>query len=64
MDPLRTAHVHSTLPVVAVHVVSFEPLNEGRKGRLEPNRCESVIFDDVFVVDSQKLVRNYQYFET
>lgn len=64
MDPLRATHVHSTLPVVAVDVVSLEPLDEGRKGGFEPDRGESIIFDNVFVVDSQELVCNYQYFKT
>ena len=64
MDPLRATHVHSALPVVAVDIVSFEPLDEGRKGGLEPDRGEGVIFDDLFVIDSQELVHNYQYFET
>ena len=63
MDPLRATHVHSSLPVVAVDVVSFEPLDEGREGGFEPDCGESVIFDDLFIVDSQELVRNYQYFE-
>ena len=63
MDPLRGTHVHSALPVVAVGVVSFEPLDEGRKGGFQPDRGQGVIFDDVFVVDPQKLVRGYQYFE-
>jgi hypothetical protein len=64
VDPLRATHVHSALPVVAVDILSFEPLDEGRKGGFEPNRSKSIIFDNLFVVDSQKLVRNHQYFET
>ena len=64
MDPLRATHVHSALPVVAVDVVGFEPLDEGRKGGFEPDRGEGVIFDNLFVVDSQELVRNYRYFGT
>jgi hypothetical protein len=64
VDPLRATHVHSALPVVAVDVVSFEPLDEGGKGGFEPDRGEGVVFDDLFVVDSQKLVRSCQYFET
>ena len=56
MDPLRTAHVHSALPVVAIDVVGFEPLDEARESRLEPDGGEGVVFDDLFVVDSQKLV--------
>lgn len=64
MDPLRAAHVYSALPVVAIDVVSFEPLDEGRKGGFESDRGEGIIFDNLFVVDSQELVRNYRYFET
>lgn len=52
MDPLRATHLYSALPVVAVDVVSFEPLDEGRNGGFEPDRGESVIFDDFFVIDS------------
>jgi hypothetical protein len=44
--------------------VSFESLDEGGKGGFEPDGGEGVVFDDLFVVDSQKLVRGCQYFET
>jgi len=64
VDPLRTTHVHSALPVVAVDVVGFESLDEGRKSGFESDRGEGVVFDDFFVVDSQKLVRNCQCCET
>ena len=55
MDSLRAAHVHSTLPVVAVDVMGLESLNEGRESGFEPDCGEGVVFDDLFVVDSKKL---------
>lgn len=58
VDPLRATHVYSTLPVVAVDVVGFKPLDEGRKSGLESDRGEGVVFDDLFVGDSQKLTRD------
>lgn len=64
MDPLRTTHVHRSIPVVAVDVVSFESLDEGGKGGFEPDRGEGVVFDDLLIVDSQELMDSYQYFET
>lgn len=64
MNPLRTTHVYSALPIVTVDVVSFESLDEARKGGFEPDRCEGVVFDDLFIVDSQELVRGHRYFET
>ena len=64
MDPLRATHVHSALPVVAVDVVRFESLDETRKSGFEPDGCEDIVFDDLFVVDSQKLGRGCQYQET
>lgn len=63
-DSLRATHVHSTIPVVAVDVVSFESLNESRESGFKPDRCEGVIFHDLFVVDSQELVRDGQDFGT
>jgi hypothetical protein len=41
--------------------VGFEPLDEGRKGGFEPDGGEGIVFDDLFVVDSQKLSRGCQY---
>ena len=64
MDTLRATHVHGALPVVAVDVVGFEPLDETGKSRFEPDRGEGVVFDDLFVIDSQELVHGCQYFET
>jgi len=64
MHSLRATHVHSAFPVVTVDVLGFESLNESRKGRFEPDRGQGVVFDDLFIVDSQELVRDYQYFGT
>ena len=65
MDLLRTRHVHSALPVVAIDVMGFESFDEAGKGGFKSYRGEGVVFDDLFIVDSQELVRGgYQYFET
>ena len=64
MRSLRATHVHSALPVVTVDILGFESLHESGKGWFEPDRGQSVVFDDLFIVDSQELVRDYQYFRT
>jgi hypothetical protein len=64
MNSLRATHVHRTLPVVAVDVVRFESLNEGRQGGFKPNRRERVVFDNLFILDSQELVCDCQVFGT
>lgn len=64
MDPLRTTHVHGTFPVIAVDVVGLESLDEAGESGLETDGGEGVVFDDLFVVDPQKLVRDYQCCET
>ena len=56
MDPLRTTHVHSALPVVAIDIVGFESLDEAGESGFETDCGEGVVFDDLFVVDSQKLM--------
>jgi len=63
VDPLRTGHVNCAFPVFAEDVLGFESLYEGRKGRFEPDGGEGVVFDDLFIVDPQKLVRGRQCFE-
>lgn len=64
MDLLRATHVHGALPIVAIDVVSFESLDEARKGGFESDRGEGVVFDDLFIVDPQELLRGYQLFGT
>ena len=61
MDSLRTAHVHGALPVVAVDIVNFESLDEGRKSGFEPNRGEGIILHDIFVVDPQELTHDREH---
>jgi len=64
VDTLRATHVHRSIPIVAVDVVSFESLDEGGKGGFESDRSEGVVLDDLFIIYSQELVGDCQYFET
>ena len=64
MNPPRTSHVHSTIPVIAIDVLSFKSLDQGRKGGFKSDRGEDVVFDDLYVVDSQELMRDCQRFGT
>lgn len=57
MNPLCATHVHGSLPVVAIDVLGLESLDKRRESGFESDGGEGIVFDDLFVVDSQKLVR-------